>query len=644
MLAMKTLTHYFSIVVLFAVSINLNAQDFFPEKKALKAQEYKLEKIIPSDDSYTLKMDPTDEIIFQENFGDTLTGNPGNGPWTRDGQHGLIWQFDLDGPDGPLIQNGQPLMSTTGDNGFFIFDADAADPAQIGGIDRIGFLVSPVIDMSVNTSAVLQFQQFFNYCCYDFTPLFIGVSNDSGSTWVNIEATPGYTDGANNFSDNPVLTNIDISPYAAGFEQVMIRFGFNPNDFDGFTHYFWAIDDVIIFENPLEFDLAVSDMFMNNVFLDYEYLKIPEAQANDQNFTVIMVNNGAQIQTGVHAVVTVINPLGSPSEFSSDTVTLGPGDRDTLLITTSLVPDDIGLYNCTVEAISDQNADDEIPDNNSLNKSFKTTVNIMAHEHGTFFDGSDGSREDGDNPGTYTEFALGSMFKMQTSAVLDGIQAQIVDSTSVGKTVYPVIYKVVSGGIQGDVVAVSGYSTDAMLDGYTISADDLLGESFNIGLSNTVTLDPDEYYMIALFSEENGQAVYYKTLVDGDSDLSTIRFGLDQFGNDNWFNGYNFTPAIRLNFDIALGFEEKEDSFTDVNAFPNPASSYIDIAFSTRSNEYVSIKIYDISGKLVLNKEIGNIPSGEQRIRLNLNALNAGLYFYDLQQGDVIKTNKFIVK
>ncbi len=641
---MKTITHYVCIVVLFAVSFNLNAQDFFPEKKTLEVQEYTLKPVEVSQDQYSLKMDLMDEILFSEDFADTLSGNPGNGAWTREGQHGLIWQFDLDGPDGPLIQNGVPLSSTTADNGFFIFDADAADPAMIGGLDRTGFLVSPLMDLSAGASAVLQFQQFFNYCCYDFTPLFIGVSNDGGDTWVDIEATPGYTGGANNFSDNPVITNIDISPYAAGFDQVKIRFGYNPEEFEGFTHYFWAIDDVVVFVNPIEYDLAVSDMFLTDIMIDYEYLQIPDAQSNNQDFTVLVSNNGGQAQTGVHAVVTVFNPLGANSDFSSDTVSLEPGGRDTLLITTTLLADELGLYNCNVNAMSDQSVDDEIPGNNMLSKSFNTTMNIMAHEHGTFFDGSDGSRADTENPGTFLTFALGNMFKMQTSAILDGIQAQIVDSSTIGKTIYPVIYKIVSGGIQGDVVPVAGYSTDAMLDGYTIVEEDLLGESFNIPLSMTVNLVPNEYYMIALYSEEDGDEVYFKTLIDGDSDLSTIRFGVDQFGNDNWFNAYNFTPAIRLNFDIALGFEEFAEEFTNVNAYPNPASSYIDIEFTTKSNEFVSIKVYDISGKIVLDKEIGNIPNGEQRIRLNLNSLNSGLYFYDLHQGSSVMTNKFIVR
>lgn len=642
-LAMNNFTHYVCIVVLFCVSLSVNAQEFFPEQQKLKEQYYVLKEIKQSTDPYVLKMNPTDEILFSEDFGDTLSGNGDNGPWTREGQHGLIWLWDLDGPDGPLIENGEGLLSTTSANGFFIFDADAADPLSLG-IDRTGYLVSPEMNFTDANSCIIQYQQFFNYCCYNFSPLFIGVSNDGGDTWVDLDAIPGFTLGANNFSENPMLSNIDISPYAAGYSQVKIRFGFNPEEFDGFTHYFWAVDDIVIFVNPIEFDVAVNDMYLTNILEDYEYLKIPQAQANNQNFTVIVTNNGGQDQTGVYAEMTVFDPFGSPTTYYSDTIDLSPGVRDTLYLFTSLMPDDLGLYNCNVNVISDQEIDDEFPGNNTMSKSFNTNTHIMAHEHGTFFDGSDGSRMDQDNPGTFKEFALGSMFKMQASAVLDGIQAQIVDSSSLGKVVYPVIYRVVSGGIQGVVEAVEGYSTDALLDGYTITEEDLLGDVFNIVLSTEVTLDPDEYYMIALFTEENNQEVYYKTIVDFDTDLSTIRYGLDQFGNDNWFNAYNFTPAIRLNFDISLGINDLDGEISKVKSYPNPATDYIQIDFSTKSGEYVSLRVYDMTGKMIIDKAIGNVPTGDQHLRIDLNGINSGMYFYELQQGKSVITDKFIVR
>ncbi len=642
-LAMNNFTHYVCIVVLFCVSLSVSAQEFFPEQQKLKEQQYVLKEIKQSTDPFILKMNPTDEILFSEDFADSLLGNNDFGPWTREGQHGLIWLWDFDGPDGPLIVEAEELLSTTSSNGFLIFDADAADPLSMG-IDRTGYLVSPVMDFTDANSCIVQFQQFFNYCCYNFSPLFLGVSNDGGDTWVDLDAIPGFTLGSNNFSQNPMLTNIDISPYASGFSEVKIRFGFNPEEFEGFTHYFWAIDDIVIFVNPIEFDVTVNDMYLTNILEDYEYLRIPEAQANDQKFTVIVTNNGGQDQTGVYAEMTVFDPLGSPTTYYSDTVDLSPGLRDTLYLFTSLVPDELGLYNCNVNVFSDQDIDDEFPDNNIMSKSFNTNTHIMAHEHGTFFDGSDGSRMDQDNPGNFKEFALGSMFKMQASAVLDGIQAQIVDSSSVGKVVYPVIYRIVSGGIQGNVEAVEGYSTDALLDGYTITVEDLLGDVFNIALSNEVTLDPNEFYMIALFSEENSQEVYYKTIVDFDTDLSTIRFGLDQFGNDNWFNAYNFTPAIRLNFNISLGIDDMDVNLSEVLAYPNPATEYIAIDFTTRSGEYVTLRVYDMTGKLIIDKALGNLPTGDQHLRINLNGVNSGLYFYELQQGNSLITDKFIVK
>jgi len=70
-LAMNNFTHYVCIVVLFCVSLSINAQEFFPEQQKLKEQYYVLKEIKQSADPFILKMNPTDEILFSEDFGRT---------------------------------------------------------------------------------------------------------------------------------------------------------------------------------------------------------------------------------------------------------------------------------------------------------------------------------------------------------------------------------------------------------------------------------------------------------------------------------------------------------------------------------------------------------------------------------------------
>jgi hypothetical protein len=149
--------------------------------------------------------------------------------------------------------------------------------------------------------------------------------------------------------------------------------------------------------------------------------------------------------------------------------------------------------------------------------------------------------------------------------------------------------------------------------------------------------------MIALFSEHNSEAVYYQALDEDDDDLSTIRYSLNQFGDPNWFNGYPYTPAIRLNFDIALAVKEVDTEIEHVGLYPNPANDFVAIQFTTRSNENVSIAIYDMTGKKIISRDLGTIPTGDQRLSIDINGLNAGMYFYELRQGDATVTKKFIV-
>lgn len=60
----------------------------------------------------------------------------------------------------------------------------------------------------------------------------------------------------------------------------------------------------------------------------------------------------------------------------------------------------------------------------------------------------------------------------------------------------------------------------------------------------------------------------------------------------------------------------------------------------TELQQAVSIDIYDINGKLVVHEEAGTLL----QYRLNLSALNNGLYFYRLYNGDaLVKTDKISV-
>ena len=70
-------------------------------------------------------------------------------------------------------------------------------------------------------------------------------------------------------------------------------------------------------------------------------------------------------------------------------------------------------------------------------------------------------------------------------------------------------------------------------------------------------------------------------------------------------------------------------------SFPNPSSDIINITNPLKNNAKEKVKVYDINGRKVLEKEI--IGNGEN-IELNISDLSKGIYNYRIRDFG----NKFV--
>ena len=79
---------------------------------------------------------------------------------------------------------------------------------------------------------------------------------------------------------------------------------------------------------------------------------------------------------------------------------------------------------------------------------------------------------------------------------------------------------------------------------------------------------------------------------------------------------------------------------TDLKTFPNPTVDVIQVAFETTQKD-AALNLYDINGRLLLQKTIHDL--GIQQHTIDLNALNLvqGTYFIEIQDGDQKQTTTF---
>lgn len=94
-------------------------------------------------------------------------------------------------------------------------------------------------------------------------------------------------------------------------------------------------------------------------------------------------------------------------------------------------------------------------------------------------------------------------------------------------------------------------------------------------------------------------------------------------------------PALRI---------AAQQAFTLGQNYPNPSDTYTVIPFTLTTSGTVSIQLYDASGKMVKNLINQYLTEGTHEVKVSLQSLPAGTYFYKLKAGEQIETQPMIVE
>lgn len=92
-----------------------------------------------------------------------------------------------------------------------------------------------------------------------------------------------------------------------------------------------------------------------------------------------------------------------------------------------------------------------------------------------------------------------------------------------------------------------------------------------------------------------------------------------------------------------VGIKTPKEVNFNLNAYPNPASDYVNIAYTIDNSTKVTIEIYDIFGRLVKVQESKAIAGERKTEQINVSNLASGTYIYTLNVDGVKQSKKFIV-
>ncbi len=106
------------------------------------------------------------------------------------------------------------------------------------------------------------------------------------------------------------------------------------------------------------------------------------------------------------------------------------------------------------------------------------------------------------------------------------------------------------------------------------------------------------------------------------------------YQNPNNYLGYGIPDFYQAFQNAALRIKNLDKR--QVVLYPNPATNFI--SFQGNSSEKVNLKIFDISGKLILDQRL----TTNQKI--DVSNINSGIYLYSLTTENSIQTGKFVKK
>lgn len=616
-------------------------------------------------------------ILFYEDFANGLDGNNMYGAWSsEDTGADSIWQYvDIAGngyfadgspsgvqpPAGEFSTNIASLNSTTGDNGWMIFDCDYFNSPIADGYENTeGWITTPMLDFTDNGSVVVTWEQYFRYCCYPYAPIYLEVSNDAGVSWVTFDAHGSFIESANSASANALTTSVDISCVAANSAEVQIRWSYlqAPETGDAYSHYYWGIDDVTVSSNPVANDLSMVQLTNGDVYNVFEYRVTPLEQAIPEAdggllAGVLYRNSGSDNQDETMITVEVLDDAGTV--LSTTTENIGtvysfanalncPANaQDTAYIATGWTPTATGNY-VLQATIASANAD-EAGQDNVISKVIVYSDDEYGHDDEETLD-VEFRPGDSDIEGLFNPCGYGNFYHMHNEgSVAYGITVRFGQSSGGGDLEFESRLYTYDGavGLVDSPFESAYWNYD---DDWTPNSP-AVSEYVYLAFEDPIELSDADFYFAGVISEfESAAELTVLGNANSDTDNSTGDYSLTGGGDWVWFTSQTATPAIRLILSERVGVDE----IANLNGIelhqnvPNPTNGSTTIRFELLQSRNVAVEIRDLQGRLIDLMEQGQLPAGLHQMEYNVAQLGGGIYTYTLVADGIRLTKKMVVR
>lgn len=490
------------------------------------------------------------------------------------------------------------------------------------------FEYANTIDLTGVPAPHLEFEQ---YGARFVTTQEIQISTDGGATWqtasANSDIAPLTAAGGSAYP-NTQTRRFNITSIVSGNPaNVQIRLfwdgamnGQNMN----YVEYAWFLDNIRIVEGE-QHDLKLASFEHGTTTEGYVYSKFPLDQISPNSFGGRVENNGGDDQTNTQLNVDVIG--NAYLESSVMGFTLNSGDTDSLEVTNAFTPPStIGTYDIKGYVTSDNALTNN--DDDTLTKSIEVTEFIYGTDYGPVT----GSFTDWSN--NNGQASLGNVYEIvnddQFWGVDVGIAGPSVNTGNESNLLFVEVQKYNDNTQEFEFLAVS--------QDYNLVTGDM-GNVITILFDNPVQVTAGDLLLVV--ATHYGGAGVVGIQMAGQGIQGTVLGYNDQSQLISLIDPDY--PVVRINFDESLGNEDLSIQSKDLNISPNPFNNTASIEYGINATQDVSLKITDLTGKVVYEKEMGTQNAGTHTIDLDATNFAEGTYLYSIITNGQATTKRMVV-
>ncbi|MDX2359417.1 MAG: T9SS type A sorting domain-containing protein [Crocinitomicaceae bacterium] len=575
-------------------------------------------------------------VVWNETFGlgttsPTTTLGPtfstANGTWTTDGVNGDIWKHSFFTASGEWSGGTAPMASMTETDGKMLFDADSVNtPLSPNYQTLTGSLISPPIDLTTHTSAILNWQQNSRYCCTAPNGIQVSISTDNGLTWgTPMDASVGLIypnvdfHSVNGFSYD---ASINITPEAAG-NTILLKFTWDGNG-NGNTHHYWEMDDVSISTLP-DHDLRIVRSWIigeNNQGI--QYASTPVFHLDDNYYVGSSIHNaGALDQTNLYLT-------SDYSSFNSNS-SQGLLEVDSITKLQSLVNSSVLTSTGTYTGLYTIVSDDETSSGSNFGNNTETTI-VEVSNYNYSIDGIDvysnpivTSIGSSSFVGGEDGLVLANKYTFYQEDYVCALQIMLDSNTVTGSQVQGVLMDTTTF-LANDMTPI--HSTNLANVSIADSIQGYVFASFGFATS----LPAGTYYVGAILTSNgnnNEIGILDDLTVDQPWDASMIYIPGDQI----YYNGNAF--GIRIHTDWCW-MDIQENSLAGISIYPNPSDGVVTITNDNFTEN--TIVVYDLAGKVILTKETSEATT------IDLTNQGAGVYIVEVANNLGMMTERIVIQ